>query len=411
MGRSVLVVSALVLVEALAACGPAGSDAGSGPVVKDSAGVTVVSNPEHGTWGPGDAWRVEPVLSIGSSDDDDGQQFGRVTGIDVDAEGRVYVADSQNQTVRVYDAAGRLVGDLGRPGAGPGELGRAILGVFLIADTVFIPEAQYSTLSRFALDGSFLGSDRIDVMRGLPISWDVAAGPRLVAQLRPLLPGDTVTAPRGDPVVTLDPRAEKADTLVVLPVGQSAQIAGDQPRIRMLAPEPVWDADVDGRLVTAMNDAWRFEVRDEAGALGRIITRVFPPRPVTARDRRVILQQYRSRLIGQGAPPAAVDEVMQVVSVADTYPAFASLALGPRGSLWVQHERTGGDLAAGDADFDPRDLASPFWSVFDADGRYLGDVAFPQRFQPLRVRGDRFYGVARDEFDVESLAVFRVLMR
>ena len=105
-----------------------------------------------------------------------------------------------------------------------------------------------------------------------------------------------------------------------------------------------------------------------------------------------------------------VSQVLEMVEVANTYPAFAALMLGPHGSVWVQHHRTGDELAPGQGGFDPRDFASPVWCVFDADGSYPGDVTLPVGFQPIRSKGDRFFGIYRDQLDVQSVKVLRVVM-
>jgi hypothetical protein len=60
------------------------------------------------------------------------------------------------------------------------------------------------------------------------------------------------------------------------------------------------------------------------------------------------------------------------------------------------------------ADFDPQDLGSPDWDVFDDQGRYLGIVTMPGRFQPLRLVGDVLYGIERDEYDVQSVVGYRM---
>ena len=54
-------------------------------------------------------------------------------------------------------------------------------------------------------------------------------------------------------------------------------------------------------------------------------------------------------------------------------------------------------------------MGSTTWSVFDQEGRYLGDVTFPGKYQPIRAMGDKFYGIARDELDVQSLKVYRIV--
>jgi hypothetical protein len=91
------------------------------------------------------------------------------------------------------------------------------------------------------------------------------------------------------------------------------------------------------------------------------------------------------------------------------FPAFTSLVLGPKDSLWVQTLLPDEELTALGATLALEDMGSRVWGVFGADGHYLGTVAFPTRFQPIRAVGDRFYGVATDDLDVQSVKVFRVV--
>jgi hypothetical protein len=55
------------------------------------------------------------------------------------------------------------------------------------------------------------------------------------------------------------------------------------------------------------------------------------------------------------------------------------------------------------------DLGSRAWDVFDADGRYLGVVDMPLRFQPVRFLGNAIYGIQRDELDVQYVVKFQVV--
>ena len=59
-------------------------------------------------------------------------------------------------------------------------------------------------------------------------------------------------------------------------------------------------------------------------------------------------------------------------------------------------------------EFDPQDIGSPEWEVFDAEGRYLGVVTLPERFTPVNVKGDMLYGVWRDELDVQYIMRLRL---
>ena len=46
-------------------------------------------------------------------------------------------------------------------------------------------------------------------------------------------------------------------------------------------------------------------------------------------------------------------------------------------------------------------MGSREWDVFDDQGRYLGQVTMPLRFQPVKFVGHDVYGIQRDELDVQ----------
>jgi hypothetical protein len=53
--------------------------------------------------------------------------------------------------------------------------------------------------------------------------------------------------------------------------------------------------------------------------------------------------------------------------------------------------------------------ASRDWDVFDSDGRFLGVVTLPQLFTPKLFRGDKIYGIWRDELEVQYVVRLRVV--
>jgi hypothetical protein len=55
------------------------------------------------------------------------------------------------------------------------------------------------------------------------------------------------------------------------------------------------------------------------------------------------------------------------------------------------------------------DFGSRTWDVFDAEGRYLGVVNMPPRFQPVRFLGNVIYGIQRDELDVQYVVKLQVV--
>jgi hypothetical protein len=148
------------------------------------------------------------------------------------------------------------------------------------------------------------------------------------------------------------------------------------------------------------------------------VSRAIEPLTVGERDRALIAQS-----IEQTFPAALITNVLGGVNVAATLPFVFALATGPEGTLWAQRVRSpasvpaegGGSLDIGpaDAEFFLADvtlrLGSPNWDVFDARGRYLGVVTFPERFNAVRFRGDAVYGIWRDTLGVEYVKRLRVV--
>ena len=52
--------------------------------------------------------------------------------------------------------------------------------------------------------------------------------------------------------------------------------------------------------------------------------------------------------------------------------------------------------------------SAPDYDVFDAEGRFLGEVAMPPRFMPQLFRGDKIYGRWRDDLDVHYVMVLKI---
>lgn len=75
--------------------------------------------------GPGPAWGDSIVLReelrIGGLDGAEEYTFGYVGTVAPSPDGSLYVTDTRISLIRTYDQEGTHVGDVGRPGQGPGE--------------------------------------------------------------------------------------------------------------------------------------------------------------------------------------------------------------------------------------------------------------------------------------------------
>jgi hypothetical protein len=157
-----------------------------------------------------------------------------------------------------------------------------------------------------------------------------------------------------------------------------------------------------------MTGQYRVEIRTAEGRLRRVVTREHTNEPITEADRRAFLHMLRGTLTEQHVEPVLIEQMLSGMSFAAHYPAFALFQPGPHGTLWVQRIRTAADAEQAGITFDATDLGDTAFDVFDAQGRFISVVQLPARFIPLTYLGDRFYGMWRDELDVQHVMAVEV---
>jgi len=394
-----------------AACG-GGADGGTGwsGTVEDSAGVQVVRNSLQPIWGEGEAWGFEEVLTIGEAAGDPDYQFGQIAGLDVTSDGRILVLDNLAQHVKVYSAEGFFERTIGQAGSGPGEFGpgAAVLMVGT-ADTVIVPDAGNQRVNVILLGEGEHTSFPLSFEEGIPMRWQVSNSGVLVVQRRALnLPNQEA--------VDVDLIARQAydgsivDTLLTPMRGETFSFGGGLPEFHFFAPEPTWTLLNDGSFVHAMNHEYRINVAGPDGSVARVITMPDEQVPVSEEDKDIITGLIMRLMGEQGVPPQALEGIEQGISYEDVFPAFTQLRNGPEGSLWVQRIGVPSDMTADEQEnWNPLlDQGSDDWDVFDAEGRFMGFVTMPERFTPFSLKGDLFYGVWRDEVEVQYVKVYRI---
>lgn len=389
------------------ACGDGGADAGEwSGTVSDSAGIEIVRSTGDGIWDDDAAWTLEEIFRVGGMEAGEDARFGLVAAVDADEEGRVYALDMQAREIRVFDSGGALVSVIGGPGGGPGEFGAGLMGMFERGDTIWGIDVAGQGMQGFDLEGERIVQVPFDLTGGIPLRMDeTEAG--LVAQRRAMSLQASAPAPTGDAVTVI--RGEAPDTLVVLPLGESFSMQGGEARISFFQSEPLWDAAEDGSFAWGTNKTYRIRIHGPEGELRRIVERNLEAQELTEsmeqRLRDAILEQM---VQASGSPAEALAPMLDQATFAETFPILAQLILTDDGHLWVQ--RVGRMSEAVESEeFDVQDLGSPLWDVFDPEGRYLGEVRVPDRFQPLRLIDGVLWGIGRDEFDVQSIVGMRVL--
>ena len=349
-------------------------------------------------------WTVEAIYQVGGVSAPTWAAFGDIGQVVFDDAARLYVLDTSAKTVTVVDVDGSLVGTVGGPGDGPGELAspsglaRDATGVLIVFDQARRGFVTYDSLGAF--------------IRFLPLDPDVAAP---VGPLGIDATGRVFSA-LDDRVALVDDPPPPTRDLVLHAVTPSATTevvyAGwspPTPEVRELTPEETGGMRVrlppvigfhpalhavslpDGRL--AIVDSTDYRVHFVGGAEpAPDVTRPLEPVRVDAgardaeRARRArSIQEAPPRLMrstSDGAQSGVANETILRLELAridgmgfhDVVPAIRRLGADREGRLWVGRAGPTPERAG------PIDVVRP-------DGDYVGTIAedgvpMPDAFGP-----------------------------
>lgn len=417
--RRALTTAVLGAILAVAACGEGRAGASSDVVRRDSAGIEIVHS-EAPAWSEAERWRVEaddPLLDVGSASGPADQELYQVRGLVRLSDGRWVVANGGTSELRFYSPDGEMVARAGSEGEGPGEFQRLSGLARLPGDSVLAWEALEPRVSVFGPDGSFIRSFRLEEppsnLEGAPEDASVArptsrarfADGSLLAQgnqvmgAEGLAGGGTRSVPRI--FLRYDPDGSYRDFLAVYPgASRWIQVDMESGSIRSIRIESLLFGTGTHSAATA--DAWyvghsdRYEIaaRRPDGTITRLVRRRHEPEEITDAD---VDARIETRLEGVDDPSARADrrEIFTEMPVPETLPAFDDLTVSRDGHLWVQDYRKPGE-------------PPPPWSVFAPDGRWLGDVQLPERFDPMWIDEEVVAGVWEDELEVEHLRAYYI---
>ena len=360
-----------------------------------------------------------------------------------DGAGRLYVFDDQAQRLFVVGTDGTLIHEIGRKGEGPGEFRNAADFVVLedgrvaVADMhhrayhLFDDDGDFERMVRFGGDPSYTAIGTHMHLRGTDALVTSMAGGRRSISVQ-TVEGVTPTErpdPASQPIERVDLSGEDIvkDTIVEvwLPrggtgVGVRHTASGgvqvyENTRRPEFTPELYWGVLPDGTV--AFSDSSTYAVKIAAAGTGveRILTRPFPPEPVTDR----LIEAEKDRRLKRLAATADEDlgglrmggvaigdpgeqrqrqrERIENMRFFTEVPVIRDLHTSWDGMIWVL--RRGEELAS-DGPIDVLDMA----------GRYVGSyrtgaTEIPDAFGPDGLVAF----IERNELDVQTVVVRRLV--
>ena len=379
----------------LAACGERVTR--DATIVLDSAGVTIVDNDDRQpAWTLETSWRLSPRprIQVGNQPDNPDQMLYRAAHTRRVSDGGIAVANGGMGDVRIFDAGGYYVTRIG----------------FVLDPTVEAPRPQRV----YPIPGDSL----LIYLTGGGLSlWDAQYRLRREAEIvQPDAPFEGELEPAGvfdDGSMLILGRLPPAPALTGLqrstlrPMrfgadGRMIDSFGDFPDETEIMGEGVYVFGPTGYVAAADSTIWytsaeTYELREVArgGRTLRIVRLDRPLKAVTAADLgafRVAAVRQMSDDVGKEAAEATVDSY----EYAEFFPTFGQVVVDELGNIWA-------------LDYKWFDMGSDYqWTVFDAEGRYLGEVAMPYPLTVHQIGADYVLGHMSNGRGGEAVYIYRL---
>ena len=125
--------------------------------IKQENGVIVVKNPKEPMYNE-DIFYLEEELSIGEAKGREEYLFSQVGDIAVDEEEKIYVLDSKESQLKVFDKNGQYSKKIGKMGQGPGEMRGPRSLLITPQQEILVNDPGARKIHFFTLDGNYLKS-------------------------------------------------------------------------------------------------------------------------------------------------------------------------------------------------------------------------------------------------------------
>lgn len=373
-----------------------GACIGEGPRVPvtwvvDSAGVSLVTN--SGEDLPLE-WTADPVLEILPLQEE-GRGFFGVTDLGVLEGDRIAVLDGDAKRVVVFDENGNFLAQYGREGSGPGEFQYPLDLAPSPDGGVSVFDMMNRRLERFDETLSPLASDPLQGVPyfggGIAYAGDFMVLPSVDYGLPAPRPKNLLAVSPADTVEIVRYVREEGGVITLESCGM--QLSGIEP---IFSPRTLWAPGPGGVVAVVGTDRYEVDLyTPPTFSLDQRVRRQVPMIQATEALARATVGDGMRVVSAGGERVCDAAEVVEKRGFAAEVPPIAAVTISPSGKIFLQRWAPEGE----DRPIDVLNLA----------GEYLGTLApgfpFPEAF----LGDDRILVTERDEMDLTSVAVYRLL--
>lgn len=338
--------------------------------IEEKEGVIIVENPKEPIF-RNDIFGLEEDLSIGEVEGSEEYMFSNLSSIDVDDDENIYLFDSRQAKIKVFDKSGNFKREIGKRGQGPGEFtfpwGMTISHKFGIV--VF--DLIYRRMIIFSLSGEH----QIDVptwKQGGLLNMKLDSIGNIVGE---------VSIPGEKRIYALKKFNIDFEPIFTITSFERVKI----PLLESISPKYHYCITGNDEIIWGHSGNYIINVHSFDGKLIKKITNDFELIKINEEEYR---EQVERKFGGKPIPPEFEQELPIY------YPAFKSLSVDENGRLFVG---TFQKISEG---------KERYYDVFNSDGKYIAKIS--PRAAPRVWKKGKLYTIEEDEEGFQVVKRYKV---
>ena len=329
-----------------------------GTIEKEN-GIIVVKNPKKPIYSE-EILSLEEELSIGETGGKEEYMFSRARSITVDDEEQIYVLDSKEAHIKVFDKDGKYLRTLGRRGQGPGEMQRPVSIRITPQKEILVNDWGIRRVMFLNLDGEFIR----EISTGAMTFFNK---PKCDSKESIVASFSIMDKEFLSKLVKFDAELKPITTLSSIPISKP-------PVFNVYFPQYFWDVTNENNVIWGITTKYEFQVIDLQGRLVKKIIKDYNPVKITEEDKEKRLRD----LYGDKPPPSGVK-----VEFSKYFPAFMLFTCDDEGRIFARTYEKATDENEG------------YYDIFDDEGRYLAKALL--KIRPLVWKRKKLYAIEEDE--------------
>lgn len=333
--------------------------------IEEVDGVTIVKNPKEPIYDE-DVFVLEEELSIGEAEGREEYMFSRIRSVAVDDEERIYILDTTEAHVKVFDQKGKYIRTIGRDGQGPGEF-QSPLVLSITSQNELVVEDFTNRLSFFSLEGEFKRNLLTAKTGALGIDMDSEGN--IIATV--------IVREKENPRYEIKKFDSELNYLHSL--GSSPLPSVTRNGFNPFMPSIRSDINYNDQIVTGYPEKYEIEIFDKSGNMIRKIIKDYDPIEISEEEKKEATESM---------PPDIK------LTIPRYHAAYRWLITDDEGRIFV---RTFERVVNGE-DY--------YHDIFDEEGRYIAKI--PLGFFPRIWKNKKLYTIEEDEEGYQYVKRYKV---